>query len=171
MSATPAGRPPTRPALPAPVTFRVRCQGKLHRISWRPGKDGLVIHDHRRTELSFQMALEVPCPCAGIYHAVRQKDFHNDRLPLALRRALREYVDGRLALGHGQDIRAELPVRLRGATVTAWLTRRMQGLFGALTRQGLVLNASIDVYSHPRRTTVPLDITRYLRIVNRSHLE
>ena len=159
-----------RPALPAGIIFRVRCQGHLHRISWRPGPGGLIIHDHRTADLWFTAAIEAPCPCAKIFAAIRDRSgrLHDNRLPLDLRQALREYTNIQTELGHGRSITKDLPIRLRAATTTAWLTRRMHGLFHALARQGLVLEAKIDLFTHMR--TCPPDLDRCLRIDNRSDL-
>jgi hypothetical protein len=70
---------------PPSVTTRVRCNGRLHRISLRA--NALVLHDHTRTSLELTAALHAPTRCAVIRDAVLRG--HDAALPPPLKRALR----------------------------------------------------------------------------------
>lgn len=71
------------------VTIRVRCSGRLHRLTWRRGR--LYLHDHTPADLTFSTLLDTPTRCRTILDAVQDGPPFHREVPTLLRRAIRAY--------------------------------------------------------------------------------
>lgn len=97
---------------PQSLTVRVRCCGRLHRLTWRQRQ--LIIEDHRPDDFRFGALLDVPIRCAAILAAV-QTGYRPlpSIVPSALKRAIRAHdetiADARITWREGDHATIRSP--------------------------------------------------------------
>jgi len=139
-----------QPRCPDPVSFQVRCNGALHRISWRPGKRGFRFHGHRFTDLRFMDALASDCRCARIFRCLMRKEAMDGVVPVTLFFALRAYRDYQEARGrYDRPSAAALAARLQSEALTAAWARRFLRYGKLLGDRGNTLLATIHLGATP----------------------
>jgi hypothetical protein len=65
-----------------PVTVRVRCLNKLHRVTWQDHR--LVLENHSDNTVKFMDLLDAPCRCMEILRAIRTVEYHQWRRPTSI---------------------------------------------------------------------------------------